>query len=181
MSVLQESRTDAAGGVDDARVVLVGRQVQDGADRCTGSSGRMQILTRPDGVTVINDAYNANPDSMTAALNTLASLTTPDRTIAVLGEMREIGDESGPAHREIGRTAARLGLRQIITVGGRAASAMAEATQAEGIIATHVTDKERVPALLSKILTAGDHVLVKGANALGMETTAQQILRQEID
>ncbi|MBT2525428.1 UDP-N-acetylmuramoyl-tripeptide--D-alanyl-D-alanine ligase [Streptomyces sp. ISL-99] len=141
------------------------------------SSGRMQILTRPDGVTVINDAYNANPDSMTAALNTLFALAEPGHAVAVLGEMREIGDESARDHREVGRTAARIGLRQIITVGGPDASAMAEAAQAGGITATHVTNKDHVPALISKILAPGDHVLVKGANALGLETTAQQILR----
>ena len=83
---------------------------------------RMELLPRPDGVVVINDAYNASPDSMAAALKTLAQLTRTDdrRSIAVLGEMAELGDYANDEHDRIGRLVVRLNIKQLVVVGHNA-------------------------------------------------------------
>ena len=79
---------------------------------------RMQLMGGRDGITVINDAYNASPDSMAAALKTLAQVQAPGtRTIAVLGEMSELGEFSGEEHDRIGLLAVRLGISQLVVVG----------------------------------------------------------------
>ncbi len=78
----------------------------------------MQLMGGRDGITVINDAYNASPDSMAAALKTLAQITAPGkRTIAVLGEMSELGEYSDEEHDRIGLLAVRLGIPQLVVVG----------------------------------------------------------------
>jgi UDP-N-acetylmuramoyl-tripeptide--D-alanyl-D-alanine ligase len=85
------------------------------------SKWRMQLLERPDGLVVVNDAYNANPDSMRAALETLARMGSarsgPGRTVAVLGEMRELGGDSTEEHRQLGLLADRLGIDVVVVVG----------------------------------------------------------------
>ena len=84
------------------------------------SRWRMEVHRRPDGVTVINDAYNANPDSVRAALRALAAVGRGGRTWAVLGEMLELGDLSVAEHDGIGRLAARLGIERVVSVGAGA-------------------------------------------------------------
>ena len=112
----------------------VGRAVGLGPDQvaaalsgaAAASKWRMQLTDLPDGVTVINDAYNANPDSMRAALRSLADRSgRGGRTWAVLGPMAELGDAGGPAHDEIGRLVVRLGIDHLIVVAatGRLPSA----------------------------------------------------------
>src|SRR5690606_36630552 len=82
---------------------------------------RMEVSTTSGGVTVINDAYNASPDSMAAALKTLAQVTLEKgRSIAVLGEMAELGDHADEEHDRIGRLAVRLNIKRLIVVGHRA-------------------------------------------------------------
>ena len=76
---------------------------------------------------VLDDAYNANADSMLAALETLRALPCPGRRVAVLGDMAELGESSGPAHAEVGRRAAELGLDQLFAIGARAAEIAAAA------------------------------------------------------
>ena len=81
---------------------------------------RMELLDPGDGIVVINDAYNASPDSMAAALKTLAQIAGPDqRTVAVLGEMSELGEYADEEHDRIGRLAVRLGIAQLVVVGER--------------------------------------------------------------
>ena len=78
----------------------------------------MELQDRPDGVTVINDSYNANPDSMRAALSALAELGRGGRrTWAVLGDMLELGDTAADEHEAIGRFAAQIGVEHLITIG----------------------------------------------------------------
>ncbi|MGP3982928.1 UDP-N-acetylmuramoyl-tripeptide--D-alanyl-D-alanine ligase [Streptomyces sp. KR80] len=139
------------------------------------SSGRMQVTERPDGVTVVNDAYNASPDSMRAAFHALGTLARGRRIVAVLGEMRELGHESAQAHEDIGRQAAACGVQYLITIGGEDARAMAVAARAGGAQAEHVQDRAAVLPLLEDLLGPGDVVLVKGANACGLEATARQL------
>jgi UDP-N-acetylmuramoyl-tripeptide--D-alanyl-D-alanine ligase len=140
------------------------------------SKHRMQVATRADGVTVINDAYNANPDSMQAGLKALAAIAREGggkrRSWAVLGEMAELGDDAITEHDRIGRLAVRLDVSRLVVVGtGRAMSAMHHGAVMEGSWgseATMVADADAALALLQAELQAGDVVLVKASNAAGL-------------
>ena len=142
------------------------------------SKWRMAITERPDGVTVINDAYNANPDSMRAALRTLATIGSGRRTWAVLGEMGELGEGARDAHDEIGRLAVRLGVDRLIVVGERA-RALHLGAHLEG---SWNGESELVPdipaalAVLDEQLEAGDVVLVKASRSVGLERVAQALV-----
>ena len=132
---------------------------------------RMEVLGGRDDVTVINDAYNASPDSMTAALKTLAQIRTPDgRTIAVLGEMSELGELSGEEHDRIGLLAVRLNISQLIVVG-RAARRMHISTINEGSWdgeSAYVDTADEAFDLLRDTVKPGDTVLVKSSNSAGL-------------
>lgn len=154
------------------------------------SARRMHVSTRADGVTVINDAYNANPDSMMAGLKALAwmarrsagSTGQKRRSWAVLGEMGELGDEAITEHDRIGRFAVRLDVSRLIVVGtGRAMSAMQQGAVMEGSWgseAIQVPDADAALALLRAELAEGDIVLVKASNAAGLGALAD-VLAEE--
>jgi UDP-N-acetylmuramoyl-tripeptide--D-alanyl-D-alanine ligase len=118
---------------------------------------------------VINDAYNANPDSMVAALKTAAQLSVKGRRIAVLGRMGELGKESAAAHRRLGRTVAQLEFDFLVTVGEEA-RLIAEAARAAGLksIQQSETHQEAIDALLD-YLEPGDLLLVKGSLSSAMD------------
>jgi UDP-N-acetylmuramoyl-tripeptide--D-alanyl-D-alanine ligase len=151
------------------------------------SKNRMQVATRGDGVTVINDAYNANPDSMTAGLKALAWMARQPgemrRSWAVLGEMAELGDDAISEHDRIGRLAVRLDVSRLVVVGtGRAMSAMHHGAVMEGSWgseATMVSDAEAALALLRAQLRAGDVVLVKASNAAGLGALADALVADD--
>jgi len=153
------------------------------------SPRRMQVVTRADGVTVINDAYNANPDSMAAGLKALAwmarSAGQRRRSWAVLGEMAELGDEAIAEHDRIGRLAVRLDVSRLVVVGtGRTMSAMHHGAVMEGSWgseSTMVPDPEAALALLRAELAPGDVVLVKASNAAGLGTLAEALLAEPGD
>ncbi|MFE9784988.1 UDP-N-acetylmuramoyl-tripeptide--D-alanyl-D-alanine ligase [Nocardia salmonicida] len=157
-----------SAGVEFATVV----QGLDGAGLVSGS--RMEVTERHDGVTVINDAFNASPESVEAALRSLATIAATDRpTVAVLGEMRELGDTAPALHATIGRQVADLGIGTLITVGGLHAELMATAARDAGAAAvTHVETKDHVLDLLTEGLVGRDVVLIKGANSAGLFETA---------
>lgn len=139
--------------------------------------GRMEVVERPDGVTVVNDAFNANPDSMDAALNALAAMSAAGRrrTIAVLGEMRELGDESAAYHAELGRRVAAAGVGVLVAVGGPEAALVHDQAQAHGVAATLVPDRDAALEFLARCLEPGDLVLVKGSHSAGLEETATRL------
>jgi UDP-N-acetylmuramoyl-tripeptide--D-alanyl-D-alanine ligase len=128
------------------------------------SSLRGEVVELDGGVTVVNDCYNANPMSMRAALEHLAS-TPADRRVAVLGTMAELGPESERFHHEIGELADRLGIDVLITVG-EAALPIAEDFGGERYAAA---TPEEAGALLEELAQAGDRVLVKGSRSAGLE------------
>ena len=132
---------------------------------------RMEVMGGRDGVTVINDAYNASPDSMSAALKTLAQIAEPEqRTIAVLGEMSELGEFSGEEHDRIGLLAVRLGISQVVVVG-QEARRMHISTINEGSWdgeSAIVDDADAAYDLLSGLIGPGDLVLVKSSNSAGL-------------
>ncbi|MDG5482104.1 UDP-N-acetylmuramoyl-tripeptide--D-alanyl-D-alanine ligase [Mycolicibacterium gadium] len=153
------------------------------------SRHRMQVATRPDGVTIINDAYNANPDSMRAGLKALAWMARGDgatrRSWAVLGEMAELGDDAISEHDSIGRLAVRLDVSRLIVIGtGRAMSAMHHGAVMEGSWgpeATMVADADAALAVLRSELRPGDVVLVKGSNSAGLGALADVLIADEGD
>ncbi|MBX5447540.1 MAG: UDP-N-acetylmuramoyl-tripeptide--D-alanyl-D-alanine ligase [Acidothermus cellulolyticus] len=143
------------------------------------SRWRMEVTTRDDGVTVINDAYNANPESMTAALTALAAATAA-RRIAVLGPMAELGPAAPAAHAEVGETAARVGVDWLIVVGADA-TPIADGARRGGLAAEAVTvvpDAAAATALLTPALRAGDVVVIKASRSYGLEQVAAALLAQ---
>lgn len=129
------------------------------------STRRMDVFDRPDGVTVIDDSYNANPASTAAALRSLADLGRDRRTFAVLGYLAELGDYEHDGHAEVGRLAAELGVHRLLVVGEQAApirqgAATVATWEGESVL---VTDQQAAVDLLRRELTDGDVVLVKGS------------------
>ena len=138
------------------------------------SKWRMEVTERADGVTVINDAYNANPEGMAAALETLATMARGRRAFAVLGPMNELGDESRQRHEEAGGLAARAGVAGLIVVGENAApmltGAKAERSWRGELIS--VPDAGSAVTALGNLLGPGDVVLVKASRTIGLERVA---------
>ncbi|WP_026875628.1 UDP-N-acetylmuramoyl-tripeptide--D-alanyl-D-alanine ligase [Jiangella gansuensis] len=142
------------------------------------SRWRMEVTERPDGVTVVNDAYNANPESMRAALKTLAQLRRNGRTWAVLGEMLELGESSVAEHDAIGRLAVRLNVSRLVAVGDGARAihqgAMLEGSwDGESML---VQDTDAAYALLRDELRPGDVVLVKSSRDAGLRFLGERLV-----
>ena len=138
------------------------------------SRWRMEVSQLPDGVTVINDAYNASPDSMKAAISALASMARSGRAFAVLGEMAELGAQADQLHEAVGAQAAAAGVAALIVVGDAAApmlsgSKAVPSWQGELL---HVPDGEAALLALRDRLRSGDVVLVKASHAIGLERVA---------
>lgn len=136
------------------------------------SPHRMQVVERPDGVTVIDDSYNANPDSVRAALKALAvrARAGQRRSIAVLGEMLELGDEHVAAHDAVGRLAVRLDIHRLVVVG-EGARAMHMGALQEGSWGEEsrlLPDVDAAHAWLQEELRPGDVVLVKSSHGSGL-------------
>ncbi|MCC3270571.1 UDP-N-acetylmuramoyl-tripeptide--D-alanyl-D-alanine ligase [Arthrobacter gengyunqii] len=141
------------------------------------SRWRMERTDRPDGVTVINDAYNANPESMRAALRTLAELGQGRRTWAVLGEMLELGDSSVTEHDAIGRYVVRLNISQLIVVGtgARAMHTGAVMEGSWGDESVFVETPEDAERILESSLEPGDLVLFKSSNGAALRHLGDRI------
>lgn len=146
---------------------------------------RMDVRTRPDGVTVIDDSYNANPDSVRAALKALVTMSRSGRAggrraWAVLGEMAELGDESVIEHDGIGRLAVRLAVGKIVVVGtGRPSHGMYQGAVMEGSWGDEaylVPDVDAAVALLREEVEPGDLVLVKASQSVGLWAVAEALL-----
>ena len=143
------------------------------------SRWRMELHDRSDGVTVINDSYNANPDSMRAALTTLAELGRAGRhTWAVLGDMLELGETAAEEHAAIGRFAAQSGVEHLVAIGEFAVQITSAAVAAglPSMRAVSVTDKAEAAALVCRDVEQGDVVLVKASRGLALDTVADEIL-----
>jgi UDP-N-acetylmuramoyl-tripeptide--D-alanyl-D-alanine ligase len=163
------------------------------ADSGPVSGHRMRVSTRADGVTVIDDAYNANPDSVRAGLQALAWISAAGgadpagkrRSWAVLGEMAELGDDAISEHDRIGRLAVRLDVSRLIVVGtGRSMSAMHHGAVMEGSWGGEVAvaaDADAALALLQAELQPGDVVLVKASNSAGLGALADSLAADQPD
>jgi UDP-N-acetylmuramoyl-tripeptide--D-alanyl-D-alanine ligase len=141
------------------------------------SRWRMEVTERPDGVLVVNDAYNANPESMRAALNALMTMARGRRSWAVLGQMGELGAAAAAEHEALGRVVATLGVDRVVVVGPDAGGIGAGARRepfwkGESV---HVPDVRAAVELLRREVRPGDVVLVKASRAAGLERVAQDL------
>jgi UDP-N-acetylmuramoyl-tripeptide--D-alanyl-D-alanine ligase len=164
-------RIDLLAAVAAAEAIGV---VPGGALEVELSAGRGQRIELPDGMTLFDDCYNANPMSMRAALDDLAATaaaTPPRRRVAVLGDMLELGDDERAYHVEIGEHATTTGIELLVTVGPLAA-AMADGFDGE---AHAVADAGEAAALLPELLQAGDMILVKASRGVGLELVCQAL------
>ena len=143
------------------------------------SRWRMEVCEGPGGLTVVNDAYNANPESMRAALQALAAMAGGRRTWAVLGEMRELGAASPAEHENLGRLARGLGVDRLVVVG-EGARAVHTGALADGAVdgegSVLVPDVAAALAVLRPALRPGDVVLVKASRGAGLERVAAGLL-----
>ncbi|WP_431950139.1 UDP-N-acetylmuramoyl-tripeptide--D-alanyl-D-alanine ligase [Nocardia lijiangensis] len=180
-NALSAAAVALACGADLATIA----QALSGAQRV--SERRMDVRTTADGVTVVNDSYNANPDSVRAALKALVTMSrageTPRRSWAVLGEMAELGEESVIEHDGIGRLAVRLDVDRLIVVGtGRPSRAMHQGAVMEGSWGEEsvlVPDIGAAIALLDDEVEAGDVVLVKASKSVGLWAVAEHLTGAE--
>jgi len=140
---------------------------------------RMEILALPGGVHLINDTYNANPGSMTAALQTLRALAAGGRSVAVLGDMLELGERSPELHREVGRVAAREGVDYILVLG-KQTDQLLEGAAEGGIPADRLiqgSDHRELALKVPALLAPGAWVLVKGSRGMRMEKAVEAIVQ----
>jgi len=164
----------AAGMAFEAAVDALGQAVSQ-------SRWRMELTERPDGVVVVNDSYNANPASMRAAIDALAAIgrRREARTIAVLGEMRELGAESTEGHRGIGSYAGQQGV-DVLLVIGEAASPMVLGAADHDITAVQTADRAAALAWLRENMAPGDVVLVKASRGAELDRVAAALVDEEI-
>jgi UDP-N-acetylmuramoyl-tripeptide--D-alanyl-D-alanine ligase len=157
-----------------AVAVVLGMDVTAVAERLSSpgrtSPHRMAVTRRPDGITVIDDAYNASPETVASALRSLATMGRGSRTWAVLGPMLELGGESAAEHDRIGRLAVRLNVSRLIAVGdeARAIDLAARHEGSWGGESAWVPDAAAAGDVLDAELESGDVVLVKASNAAGL-------------
>ncbi|MBW2411105.1 MAG: UDP-N-acetylmuramoyl-tripeptide--D-alanyl-D-alanine ligase [Deltaproteobacteria bacterium] len=150
--------------------------IKAGLESFSTAAGRMRILHTPRGIHIIDDTYNANPDSMRAALTTLKSLCSGRRSILVSGDMLELGEHSRALHRQIGAQAGAMGIRKLFAAGDFAqavATGAEEAGMDQGQIFTGA--KDRIIEALKNELQADDWVLVKGSRGMAMEEVVEAL------
>jgi UDP-N-acetylmuramoyl-tripeptide--D-alanyl-D-alanine ligase len=142
-----------------------------GLARVEPAPWRMEVARSAEGVVVLDDAYNANPSSMAAALEALARVEVAGRRIAVLGEMRELGDLSAPEHAALGDLVGATSVDALVAVGPETAP-LAEHARAAGVAVTEVLDAATALDAVTGYVHRGDAVLVKGSRAVGLELVA---------
>jgi UDP-N-acetylmuramoyl-tripeptide--D-alanyl-D-alanine ligase len=149
-------------------------EIQRGLAECKPEKMRMQFW-ETNGVRVLDDAYNANADSMIAALETLCDLPFQGRRVAVLGDMGELGAHSAAAHTEVGKRAAELGIGQLFTVG-KMSAATAQAARDAGLTRViEFADVEAAMRAVKNFLKPGDVVLLKASRASRLERIAETL------
>jgi UDP-N-acetylmuramoyl-tripeptide--D-alanyl-D-alanine ligase len=153
-------------------------EIERGLAECKPAKMRLQ-LWELSGVRVLDDAYNANADSMVAALYTLKALPCKGRRVAVLGDMAELGAQSESAHEEVGRRAAELGVGQLFAVG-HMAPVMARGARAAGLSRVlEFGDVETAAVAVKQFVRSGDVLLLKASRATRLERIADHLRRAE--
>ncbi len=163
-----------AGGAGHA-LGMTAQEIANGLNKTSLTSGRLKAF-ESNGVTIFDDTYNANPESMAAAIDTLAELSESGVQVGekyvVLGHMAELGDHAAEAHQNVGKLTAR---RDIFTISvGEAAAGITEGTIAAGGKAKHFNQREEAAEWLRSTCTSGDVVLFKGSRSAGMEEIMNQ-------
>lgn len=174
INALAASAASLVAGSDLDEVAL-------GLENFQGVAGRMVGRTMPGGGRLIDDTYNANPQSMRSALENLVRLGADGRCLAVLGDMGELGDASEESHRTLGRLAAALGIHQLFLLGENA-HWVAEDAVAGGMRedSIHVEkEQESIGRSVQKFTQLGDWVLVKGSRAMHMERLVEILASEE--
>ncbi|MBW6468414.1 MAG: UDP-N-acetylmuramoyl-tripeptide--D-alanyl-D-alanine ligase [Coriobacteriia bacterium] len=164
------------------RLGLEPDRISEGLAGASAGEMRMQSFTSAGGVHVINDAYNANPTSMRAAIETLAGIASAERRIAVLGDMAELGSLAELAHFRIGEELAGKPVDVLVTVGERA-SRIADGARAEGMEPDRVrpcATPEEASEVLDDLLEPGDVVLVKASRVMGLERVVEGIVEPRV-
>jgi UDP-N-acetylmuramoyl-tripeptide--D-alanyl-D-alanine ligase len=160
-----------------AELGLTAEDARRGLAGCRAARRRLEVWTA-DGVRVLDDAYNANADSVRAALETLQDFPCEGRRVAVLGDMAELGKESPAAHAEVGRFAAERGVDQLFAVG-RMAGVMGSAARAAGLMRViELPAAEVAAAAVGRFVRGGDVVLVKASRATGLEQVSDALRRR---
>jgi UDP-N-acetylmuramoyl-tripeptide--D-alanyl-D-alanine ligase len=142
------------------------------------ASHRGEVLRLSQGVTVIDDSYNANPTATKRALEVLGEASDRSRRVAVLGEMLELGERASVLHEEVGRAAAEAKIDVVIAVGGEPARALAEAAVAAGIPRAnvlHVATSDEAAAAAATLIRRGDVVLVKGSRGVRTDRVVDRL------
>ncbi|GJM16078.1 MAG: UDP-N-acetylmuramoyl-tripeptide--D-alanyl-D-alanine ligase [Thermodesulfobacteriota bacterium] len=152
-------------------------QIQEGLSNYTPTNMRLQVLDTPYGFKIINDAYNANPDSMRRAIDELARLKGAGQTLAVLGDMLELGEGSDREHYELGKYVSNEGVDNLISFGTFSSKTLeGYGNSQRGLLAqTH----EEAAKLLMELATPGDLVLVKGSRGSRMEQVIKEIVKEQ--
>lgn len=157
-----------------AELGLSREQIQVGLNECKPAKMRLQRWNW-NGVCVLDDAYNANADSMRAALQTLQEMPCRGRRVAVLGDMAELGEHSRAAHEEVGRVAAELGVDQLFVLGSMA-GVMAGAARTAGLQGVdEFADPVSAADVVRQYLKAGDVMLLKASRATRMERLSEAL------
>ena len=168
----------AAAAVGSGARCPVGRRPRRALADAGVSRWRMETFTTTAGVRVLNDAYNANPESTAAVLRTARWMAGEERLIAVLGEMAELGPISEDEHDRVGELAARIRVDRLVTVG-EAARAIARAAVREGMepgdVASYDRSGRRARRTSADGHAPGDLVLFKGSRVAGLETLAEAL------
>ncbi|HAA90418.1 MAG: UDP-N-acetylmuramoyl-tripeptide--D-alanyl-D-alanine ligase [Thermoanaerobacterales bacterium 50_218] len=162
---------------------LAAEEIREGLVKARVTGMRLEVKKGIRGSRIIDDTYNASPDSVKAALQLLAAVGEKRRAIAVLGDMYELGPYEVPGHREVGETAASLHIDYLFTVG-TLAEEIAQGARAKGMPSERIrsfADKQEVLAFLEGFLENGDLVLVKGSRALHMEEIVAGLCGQVIN
>lgn len=171
----------AAAAVADSLGMSIG-QIQEGLEAAEAGEMRMQTFLTAGGITVVNDAYNANPTSMRAAIETLAGMTSAGARIAVLGDMAELGSLAELAHFRIGERVAELAIDSLVTVGERAAH-IADGARAAGMPARAVrpcATVEEASEVLDDLLAPGEAVLIKASRVMGLERIVEGLVNPRV-
>jgi UDP-N-acetylmuramoyl-tripeptide--D-alanyl-D-alanine ligase len=169
--------------------IAVGMEMEDIARALTTlkqmSKWRMEVHQIPGNVTIINDAYNANPESMSAALQTLTAIPATGKSIAILGKMHELGSTSDEIHAQVARLAIELGVERVVAVGELATSyglpalasdtSVDEASGANGQYSVWLPDFVQACDYIVNQVNSGDILLFKASRAEQFEVLAEQI------
>jgi UDP-N-acetylmuramoyl-tripeptide--D-alanyl-D-alanine ligase len=146
------------------------KKIASALEQFTSASKRMEVLT-VDGITVLNDTYNSNPDSVMVALKTLQSITTSGKRYVVLGDMRELGDASKREHTNIGAVASGMRFDRMFTFGPFSKYT----SEAFGASSSHFESKDALSDELKRIVKPGDVVLIKGSRGMKMEEVVYRL------